>query len=120
MAEQNISIEIAYSTYTTRNGLVTDNQTLNRGGLTLIGNAAPSAGGGPVYIGIFSGGIATCDDNGHLTFPNPPPPTTKRNYIIYNPNERGRILMSPKFDWVHPDGEDGPGFLFSAFRYDGK
>jgi hypothetical protein len=121
MAEQNISIEIAYTTYTTTNGLVTSNQTLNRGGLTFLANAAPEAGGGPVYTGIFSGGMATCDDNGHLTFQNPPPAVpTRRNYIIYNPNERGRILIQPAFNWLKPDGQDGPAFLFSAFRYDGK
>jgi len=110
-------LSIAGNTYTTDSGAVTTNQTLRRGGITQIANASPAAGGGPVFIGDFSGGRPTCDDQGHLTFPttDPSAPANKRNYIRYIGD--GRILMSPNFDWVHPDGSDGPSFLFTAFPH---
>ncbi len=113
MADNSISIEIAPNTFTTKTGLVTTDQRLVRGGLTQIG---VSFTGKPVYTGLFSGGMATIDEDGHLTFPNPPPAVpTKANYILYNAD--GRIKMNPKFNVIKPDGEDGPSFLFLAEPY---
>jgi hypothetical protein len=120
---QNIPIAIAESPYSKRKGaLVYDIKTgqslieesLRRGGLEYVGEATRGATGS-VYIGIFSGGMATADpETGELTFPNPPPPVTKANYILYKPGEHC-IFMQPKFDWFVNDGEDGPGFTYNAY-----
>lgn len=110
----NIDILIAVTPFTTRNGLVTTDQTLVRGGLEPIGVAF---NGRTLYKGIFSGGLATADPlTGALSFPNPPPPISRLNYILYSPGD-GRILMQPAFNWEAPDGKDGPAFLYLAYPY---
>ncbi len=110
-------LSIAINTYTTQHGQVTTDQTLRRGGITQIGTAAPAAGGGPVFAGDFSGGMPDCDPKtGQITLVNPPPnPPTKRNYIRYVGD--GRMLMQPDFNWLAPDGQDGPAYLFTAFPH---
>jgi hypothetical protein len=107
----NIDLEIALVPF---NMAGDPNQPLHRGGLKQIGVAF---NGTPVYVGDFSGGMPTADlHTGVITLVNPAPnPPTKANYIIYK--GAGRILMSPNFNWLAPDGQDGPGFLYIAQEY---
>jgi hypothetical protein len=113
----NIPVNVCLHPYTTATGLVTTNQTLQRGGLILVGQANPGCGGGPVYVIESFGGIADFDPaTGEGKLINPPPPYGPRNYVRF---DGARTCAQPNFDpFTLHESFPSPAYAYTCIRTD--